>query len=63
MRGLTLLHHKSLCVSAFILIVSVGSAACLITIENVIGDSLETETVVGIRGEALERLEGADSHG
>lgn len=32
-----------LCVSAFILIMSVGSAACLLAVENVIGDRLITK--------------------
>lgn len=54
---------KRLCVSAFFLLVSVGSTACLVTVGNVIGDCLGTETIAGIRGQALERWEGADSHG
>lgn len=43
-------------VSAFILIVSVGSAACLLTVENVTGGCLETAAIVGTRGQALEGL-------
>lgn len=54
---------KRLCVSPFILIVSVGSAAWPVNVENVTGDCLETETIVGIKGQALGRLQGADSHG
>jgi len=41
--------------------VSVGSVPCLLTVENVIGDSSETETM-RMRGQDLERPEGADAH-
>ena len=34
---------------------SVGSAACLITVENVIADSLETKTIVGRSGPGKAR--------
>lgn len=64
MRGLILLHHEEItCLSAFFLIVSEGSAGWLITVANAIRDSLETETIVGIRAQHLERLEGSNSHG
>lgn len=42
---------------------SVGSAACLLAVENVKGDCLQSETIVGIKGQTLEKLGGADCHG
>lgn len=50
---------KRLCVSAFILIMSVSSAACLLAVENVIGDCLQSETTMGIKCQTLEKLGGA----
>lgn len=35
---------------------SVGSAVCLLTVENVTGGCLETAAIVGMRGQALEGL-------